>query len=168
MTVSQYIKIPKGVNVPKNILDSKFIKPPLEVIQLVESISPESHIFFHEHPIVQKSYRNYLDIFVNARLTYWRNYTNEPLWAKSYGEVLILRVLHELGHIVCGHKGSLKIENGKVIQIVSDTEVERCEKEAWDWAIRYRSENLENYINLVYKCQLFAETHPYTEVVDWQ
>ena len=152
--------------IPDNIKDAEFFTPPNALVELAKSIDPRITVVFYIHKTIQQSYKFDLDIFVNLQGTYWLNYTSFPYGASSFFEVVLLRFLHELGHIVCGHKGSLKIIGNQEVPIMGKSECLLHENEAWKWTLSFRHERTEIYDALLSLCKNYV-SHMQYQNRDW-
>lgn len=154
------------MNIPSCLVNAKLIEPPNSIVYFCKSIKPEVKVLFYEDKNIQRSYRYFDDIFINIKGTYWFNYVSPPYGAETFGEVILLRILHELGHIQNKHNGSL-VDNGATVEEIDDKEyIEKCEDEAWKWALEFRYYNQERYHELVNICTKFSETYDY-ECKNW-
>ncbi|MDD4780975.1 MAG: hypothetical protein PHT02_10325 [Tissierellia bacterium] len=155
------------MNIPSILANAKLINPPYGIVEFCESVSPAICVYFYEDKCVQQSYRFKNDIFINIKGTYWFNYVSPPYGAETFGEVIVLRILHELGHVQNNHAGTL-IDIGNKLQEVQDKNfVEKCENEAWKWALEFRYNNNLIYNKLVSICTEFSNTYQYV-YKDWK
>lgn len=119
-------------------------------------------VWLVDDPSLSRSIRKNKEIFINIRGNFWKNY--KEFGAESYEETIVLKFLHEIGHIAKNHPGDphLKItpdgiseESEKRIRGMSLNEVtkDRAEKEAWDFACEIKSNHrdLFNYLLNAYK-----------------
>lgn len=109
-------------------------------------------------------------IFINIRKEYWKNY-KELFNAQCYEESVVLKFLHEVGHIINKHKGDpeLKISptgiNEKFEKKIKQTPLKRIlddpyEKEAWDFALNVREKESELYQKLLDSYKDWYEKYP--------
>ncbi|RLI79122.1 hypothetical protein DRP07_10380 [Archaeoglobales archaeon] len=116
-------------------------------------------VWLVEDPKLPRSIRIGREIFINIRGDYWRNY--QLLFnAQSYEESVVLKFLHEVGHIVSGHSGDpqLRIDERGIsedferkirenpLKTVFDNPYER---EAWNFALNIRENSPELFQKLL-------------------
>lgn len=155
------------MNIPSVLSNAKLINPPHRIVDFCKNINLGINIYFYEDKLVQQSYRFSNDIFINIKGTYWFNYVCPPYGAETFGEVIVLRILHELGHIQNNHTGFLT-DTGNTLQEVQDKNfIQKCENEAWKWALEFRYSNYLLYNQLVSICTDFSNTYQYVDK-DWK
>ena len=122
-----------------------------------------------------RSIRRHKEIFINIRGEYWKNY-KQLFNAESYEESIVLKFLHEIGHIVRGHGGDpdLKIcANGiskefeeKVKQTPLDKLLDdTSEREAWEFALHIRTNQRDLFDNLLNTYKNWYQSYP--NAVNW-
>lgn len=99
------------------------------------------------------------EIYINIRREHWKNY-QELFNAQCYEESVVLKFLHEIGHIISKHKGDAELNilptgiNEKFEKKTRQTPLRKIlddpyEKEAWDFALNVRKKEPESYQELL-------------------
>lgn len=158
------------MNIPENLIDVELLVPPLEIVELASKFGVEN-VRFVDSAKLSNSLRCNNDIFINVRGTYWANYISPPWNAKTFGEAILLRILHEIGHVVNKHTGENVIisKTGMTVERKSDfweTAFTGQEEEAWSFAFGYRRDFKQDYLNYKVICDEWTETRVYTDK-DW-
>jgi hypothetical protein len=131
-------------------------------------------VWLVDDPSLSRSIRWRKEVFVNIRGDFWRNYA--IFNAQTYEESIVLKFLHEIGHIVKEHKGDpkLKIEPGGICESfekkvrqtpIGDILEDPAEKEAWDFALDIRKNQPEIFQDLLAVYQRWYQNYP--NAVNW-
>jgi hypothetical protein len=130
-------------------------------------------VWLVDDPSLKRSIRVGKEIFVNIRGEFWRNY--KALFnAETYEESVVLKFLHEIGHIVRAHPGNpeLKITSTGISEEfekkVSQTPLNEIlndpyEKEAWDFALEIRRNQPELFQKLLSAYKTWYQNYPYAK-----
>lgn len=154
-------------SITSSILSNAHVVEPSDNIKnIVKQFSDSSDILFFEHPRLQKSFYYQSNIFISIRLTFWQN-NSELMKTNNPSEVIALRILHELGHIVNKHEESIVIVDGNVNQLISDHKLMRQTQDAWEWAIDTQEAQAELYDKLAEACRQFEENYDYVHRKNW-
>jgi len=117
-------------------------------------------VFFIDDQLCRNSVRCGRTVFINTRGTYWANYIPSPIGASSFADVIILRLLHELGHIASNHPGDAVFdENGQLVRNRTDSPFQGREGEAWQYAFRLRNEQPQKYHQLLSSAKDWLSKH---------
>lgn len=128
-----------------------------------------------DDPSFPRSIRRHKEIFINIRGDYWRNY-KQMFNANNYEESIVLKFLHEIGHIIKDHLGNpdLIISHTGISEEfeekVKQTPLNRIlddlpEKEAWDFALEIRANNPDQYLELLQAYRDWYTNYP--NAVNW-
>ncbi|MFC6674005.1 hypothetical protein [Marinobacterium aestuariivivens] len=142
----------------ETIKNSKMeIAPPL--FQEFSSEHGGEAVYFIDDQAVERSYRHGLTIYVNVRAEYWRNYIQ--FGVESWEEAIVMKFLHEAGHIYCGHSGTLdeKGDGTSLSRGASKEYQDKCEREAWQAAIAWKQSR--SFEDLVCAFKDWVSTHHY-------
>lgn len=84
-----------------------------------------------------------------------------PWFAKTYGQAILLRILHEVGHIVNQDLGDLRPEDvGRVQSVKNFTDaLKGNEGAAWKFAFVFRHEHMEEFLKLSFICSEWSDTY---------
>jgi hypothetical protein len=107
---------------------------------------------------IKRSFRFDGTIYLNIRRDYWENYCL-LMKINSYEEAMTCKLLHQLAHLVLGHRYvslrfsldeigedfEMKVERLGLRRILEDA----SEKEAWEYVFQFRQANPHEYITLV-------------------
>ncbi|ETT49316.1 hypothetical protein BSK66_26590 [Paenibacillus odorifer] len=160
------------MSIPAYLTEKDLIIPPSEVVTLCKEYKV-NNVFFVDNIKHTNSLRDSEDddVFINVRGTYWANYIEPPFNAKNLGETILLRLLHEIGHVINQHPAKyvsssstgLKIdrENDNWISIFGE-----IEGEAWSFAFEFRRDKPDRYNNLAKLCEDWVRNHKYSKK-DW-
>jgi hypothetical protein len=124
---------------------------------------------------LSRSIRRHKEIFINIRGNFWKNY-KKLFGVETYEESIVLKFLHEVGHIIKGHKGNpeLKISSTGIQEEfekkVQQTPLENIlndpwEMEAWDYALDIRKNQPEIFFILLANYKKWYQNYP--NAVDW-
>ncbi|MEK5036178.1 hypothetical protein MKY96_32535 [Paenibacillus sp. FSL R7-0302] len=92
----------------------------------------------------QRIARSYVDhgentIYVNEKSEFWMNYSKPEFGnAKTPEESIVLKFLHELGHVACGHHLLPSAQFDSSGQTIATPAVEKKEAEAWQFVREFR------------------------------
>lgn len=132
-----------------------------------------THVMFVDDAVrCQNSIRADSDIFVNTRCTTWARMTSAPLWCQSAQEAILLRLLHEIGHIHCGHTGARDIRStaaGLNIDRSDDPFTQNfggAEGEAWEFALSVRRDEPAAFAGLLEVIRQWYAGHSFSQQ-DW-
>lgn len=138
----------------------KKFDPPKEWISLSDSLGVLA--FLVHDPKLPRSIRRITpsQVYISIGGAYWKNYQWPPLHARSYEESILLKFLHELGHVYGSHQGTpgltvdlkgispefeKKAKSSSPKEILEDPD----EKSAWDYALSFRSNHPKEYESLL-------------------
>lgn len=155
------------MDIPIHLQGALMFDAPILIQNFASKYNAQKVFFVDDAVKCNNSFRLNSTIFVNTRATYWANYTLPPMNCKSVPETIVLRFLHELGHIYCGHSGDdnlLSTPNGLLINRSIINSVK--EDEAWEFAFNIRKNNEEDFIELINTCQNWYSSHIYNNK-DW-
>ncbi|GAA4879940.1 hypothetical protein GCM10023310_70150 [Paenibacillus vulneris] len=160
------------MSLPPHLIGVRLLAPPDEVVQLTQRFGVDE-IYFVDDEKHKNSLRAQNSIYINARGTFWGNLISPPWSAKTLGEGLLLRILHEIGHVYHRHPGEgvTSTRNGMSVQRKSqdfwEVAFTEYEGEAWSFAFEYRRDNKEEYDSIKDSIVQWTESHQYTNK-DWK
>lgn len=156
------------MKIPPNLEGIALLEPPVEVKEYCEPLQIE--VAFVDNLNVETSLRYHSSIFVNTRGTFWANYITPPLNAKSFPEAVVLRLLHEVGHVVHQHPGDVQMQGKRAIikrkQNFWENAFTGTESEAWEYAFNVRKTESETYNKLLRSCNDWINQHIFADK-DW-
>lgn len=154
------------MEIPEHLVDMNMVDVPDEIKNFAAG-SLGVNVFFVDDPLCSNSVRCGRTVFVNTRGTYWANYIPPPIGASSFAEVIVLRLLHELGHVANNHPGDAVFdENGQLIRTPTDSPFQGREGEAWQYAFVLRDEQPQTYNQLLSSVDDWRSQHVFTSK-DW-
>ncbi len=111
-------------------------------------------------------------IYVNTRCTYWDTMIPSPIWCRDACEAIVLRFLHELGHVHQGHIGdpglvstSHGLEIGRTRDFLSEN-FRGTEGKAWEFALDIRKNHRDEFLHLLSSCRDWYGKHDFKDK-DW-
>ena len=103
------------------------------------------------------------DIYVNTRGSGWGTYVAPPLHAASVPETIVLRFLHEVGHVHLKHPGNHLLV---ALGLPRAGPFEGQEGEAWQFALEVRNHE-DDYQRLLAAATQWYQAHPFAGK-DWE
>lgn len=156
----------RALEIPEHLVDKKMMDVP-DLIREFAAATLGATVFFVDDPQCSNSVRSNRSVFINTRGTYWANYIAPPIGASSFAETIVLRLLHELGHIANNHPGDAVFDkSGQLVRSPSDHPFQGRENEAWQYAFNLRDQNREVYDRLVSSVRQWLTKHKF-ESKDW-
>lgn len=156
----------RALDIPEHLVDKKMVDVPKLITEYAAS-TVGATVFFVDDPRCNNSVRFHRSVFINTRGTYWANYIASPIGASSFAEAIVLRLLHELGHIANNHPGDAVFDkSGQLVRSPSDHPFQGREGEAWQYAFNLRDQNRKIYDQLVSSVEQWLAKHKF-EAKDW-
>jgi len=157
---------------PLHLQDAWMERSPQEFIIFGLKYGVEDTYFVDDPIKCKNSMRLEKVIFVNTRGTTWDAMIIPPWWCKDICEVIVMRFIHEVGHVYRGHSGDLTLvltPNGLHIPRSQDLFKDVLggnEGEAWEFALSIRKKHCDEFsrLYLSYKNWYFNHEFKYK---DW-
>ena len=160
------------INIPPHLNGVNFIEPPLEFTEYIVSFNKDIEVaFVDDKDKCNNSVRYLTSVYVNIRGTYWENLIYPPLGLNHFSEAIVMRFIHEIGHLILNHptEGLISNKDGLIINRSKgfwEFYLGGNEGDAWSFALKIRSENKIEYNKLVKSATNWLENHSYFEK-DW-
>jgi hypothetical protein len=158
--------------VPLHLAGSRMELAPRDLCEFACRHGVAAVFFVDDAARCRNSVRADSDIFINARCTFWANMIPPPFSCQDAAEAVLLRALHEIGHVKYEHIGDAALEStpsGLSIERTG-TFFERTfmgqEGAAWKFALRLRADDPEEYARLHDACSRWLADHDYADM-DW-
>ena len=155
---------------PPHLTGANYYIPPKALTSFANKYGVENVIFIDDIEKCDRSVRLNENIFINVRATYWDAMILPPWNCISPEEAILLRLLHEIGHVYLNHSGDKNLESkttGLTINRGDKWDVLRGnEKEVWDFCFDFRETNNKKYNRLLKVISKWYNKHDYT-LKDW-
>ncbi len=158
--------------IPPHLQNSWMERAPQEFINFCLKYGVEDIYFVDDSVKCKNSIRLEKVIYVNTRGTYWANMIYPPMWCRDVYEAVVLRFLHEIGHIYSGHYGDPSLifsPHGLFIPRHQDFFGETLggnEGEAWEFALSIRKKQSKEFSNLYLAFKSWYSNHEFKDK-DW-
>lgn len=155
---------------PPHLKGTNYYTPPTAISSFANKYGVENVVFIDDVEKCKRSIRLNENIFINVRATYWDAMILPPWNCNSPEEAILLRLLHEIGHVYFNHSGdknlksktaSLEIGRGDKWDVLRGNE-----KEVWDFCFDLRETKSKKYNRLLKIISKWYNMHNYT-AKDW-
>lgn len=146
---------------------------PLEIINYAKSKGATNVYFVDDKNKCKRSIRYLTNIWINTRCTFWDAMIQPPFSCRTAHEAILMRFLHEVGHISLNHPGDnglVSTTNGLIVPKIRDIYTDAFssyEGEAWEFALKTRKIDTVTYNSLLETCHDWYVKHKYKEK-DWE
>lgn len=120
--------------------------------------------FVDDRERCSSSLRDRDEIYINTRASGWAAYIAPPLRAASVPETIVLRFLHEVGHVHLGHPGNHLLV---ALGLPRPGPFEGHEGEAWQFALEVRDHREDDYRTLLAAATRWYQAHRFAGK-DWE
>ncbi len=156
---------------PVHLRGAAIYQAPDALVEFARDYGALTVAFVDDTARCDRSFRRQKDIFVNTRATFWDSVIIGPWLCRSPAEAILLRFLHELGHISLGHPGDSSIAStpsGLTIQKPANlwAAFAGTEGDAWLFALRLRDSHPVRYSSLLQSVTRWYQSHSYSGK-DW-
>jgi hypothetical protein len=156
---------------PPHLIGANCYKPPSLLSHYAERYGVVNIVFIDDELKGERSFRQEENIFINTRCTYWDAMILPPWLCKRPGEIILLRFLHEVGHVALKHPPDIGISstpNGLIVQRLSSIwdALRDQEGECWKWVFCERKAKRSEYRILKSAIEDWYSGHTY-EHKDW-
>jgi hypothetical protein len=151
--------------IPMHLEGAKMFEPPEKLKQICHNWGVSDVQFVDDAIKCVRSFRSDSNIFINIRGTTWDAMILPPWCCKTYPEAIVMRMLHEIGHIARKHQGdpNLRSTTNGLILSKQDSSFESFlkgdEGEAWRFALEIRKKQRPLFIELVDLFEHWTGTH---------
>ena len=157
---------------PLHLQDAWMERSPQEFINFAFKYKVEDVYFVDDLIKCKNSIRFEKVIYVNTRGTYWANMIYPPMWCQDICESIVMRFIHEVGHVYHGHSGDPMLVSttyGLYIPKLQDWFKETLsgnEGVAWEFALSIRKKHCDEFSKLYLSYKKWYSNHEFKDI-DW-
>ena len=151
--------------IPEHLKGARMSESSDRLKQICSNWGVSDVIFVDDTIKCERSCRLNTNIFINTRGTTWDAMILPPWCCKTYYEAIIMRLLHEIGHIARRHPGDVDLRSTaqglKLGRQGSSYEsfLKGYEGDAWRFALEVRKNERQIFTELVDQFKGWVETH---------